>query len=134
MSAGIKALTEKHGIGIKSAALQFSLAHPATAAVIPGATRPGRIAEDAAALGGADHRPRSGATCARRAIAADGRPPSRPATPDPHRPNPLERETAMASTTASIDIPQYPRPGLAAHRRLRLAARLAPVHPHERAR
>lgn len=46
----LKALTEKHGIGIKSAALQFSLAHPATAAVIPGATRPGRIAEDTAAL------------------------------------------------------------------------------------
>ena len=46
----IKALTEQHGIGIKSAALQFSLAHPATAAVIPGATRPSRISEDVAAL------------------------------------------------------------------------------------
>ncbi|WP_017237849.1 aldo/keto reductase [Streptomyces sp. SS] len=46
----LKALTEKHGIGIKSAALQFSLAHPAAAAVIPGATRPSRIAEDTAAL------------------------------------------------------------------------------------
>ncbi|MFJ5831705.1 aldo/keto reductase [Streptomyces sp. NPDC093089] len=48
--AKLKALTEKHGIGIKSAALQFSLAHPAAAAVIPGATRPSRIAEDTAAL------------------------------------------------------------------------------------
>jgi D-threo-aldose 1-dehydrogenase len=47
----IKALAERHGVGIKSAALQFSLAHPATAAAIPGATKPGRIAEDTAALG-----------------------------------------------------------------------------------
>ncbi|MFG2479212.1 aldo/keto reductase [Streptomyces fagopyri] len=46
----IKALAERHGVGVKSAALQFSLAHPATTAVIPGATRPGRIAEDIAAL------------------------------------------------------------------------------------
>ncbi|MFF3641277.1 aldo/keto reductase [Streptomyces sp. NPDC002564] len=49
--ARIKALAERHGVGIKSAALQFSLAHPATAAAIPGATRPSRIAEDVAALG-----------------------------------------------------------------------------------
>lgn len=46
----LKALTAEHGISIKSAALQFSLAHPASAAVIPGATRPSRIAEDTAAL------------------------------------------------------------------------------------
>ncbi|GAA5608393.1 aldo/keto reductase [Streptomyces griseus] len=46
----IKALTDQHGISIKAAALQFSLAHPVTAAVIPGATRPSRIAEDTAAL------------------------------------------------------------------------------------
>ncbi|MFC7014992.1 aldo/keto reductase, partial [Streptomyces viridiviolaceus] len=46
----LKALTEKHGVSIKAAALQFSLAHPAAAAVIPGATRPSRIAEDTAAL------------------------------------------------------------------------------------
>lgn len=46
----IKALTAEHGIGIKAAALQFSLAHQATAAVIPGATKPSRIAEDLAAL------------------------------------------------------------------------------------
>ncbi|MFF2567716.1 aldo/keto reductase [Streptomyces sp. NPDC058084] len=46
----LKALTEQHGISIKAAALQFSLAHPASAAVIPGATRPSRIAEDTAAL------------------------------------------------------------------------------------
>ncbi|MGW2800328.1 aldo/keto reductase [Streptomyces sp. NPDC001269] len=46
----IKALAQQHGIGIKAAALQFSLAHPATVAAIPGATRPSRIAEDVAAL------------------------------------------------------------------------------------
>ncbi|MBV2355557.1 aldo/keto reductase [Streptomyces sp. J2-1] len=46
----IKALCARFGIGIKSAALQFSLANPATAAVVAGATRPSRIAEDAAAL------------------------------------------------------------------------------------
>ncbi|MEV7121125.1 aldo/keto reductase [Kitasatospora griseola] len=46
----LKALAEKHGVSIKAAALQFSLAHPVSAAVIPGATRPGRIAEDTAAL------------------------------------------------------------------------------------
>ncbi|MCX4579398.1 aldo/keto reductase [Streptomyces sp. NBC_01571] len=46
----IKALAERHRVGVKAAALQFSLAHPATTAAIPGATRPGRIAEDIAAL------------------------------------------------------------------------------------
>ncbi|MFF5930979.1 aldo/keto reductase [Streptomyces hydrogenans] len=46
----LKALAERHGISIKTAALQFSLAHPASAAVIPGATRPSRITEDTAAL------------------------------------------------------------------------------------
>ncbi|MBO3676356.1 aldo/keto reductase [Streptomyces sp. NEAU-YJ-81] len=46
----IKELAQRHGISVKAAALQFALAHPATAAVIPGATRPSRIAEDVAAL------------------------------------------------------------------------------------
>ncbi|AEY93665.1 aldo/keto reductase [Streptomyces olivaceoviridis] len=46
----IKALAARHGVGIKAAALQFSLAHPATVAAIPGATRPSRVAEDVAAL------------------------------------------------------------------------------------
>ncbi|MFE9971802.1 aldo/keto reductase [Streptomyces hirsutus] len=46
----IKTLAAEHGVSIKAAALQFALAHPATAAVIPGATRPSRIAEDIAAL------------------------------------------------------------------------------------
>ncbi|MHC3454204.1 MULTISPECIES: aldo/keto reductase [Streptomyces] len=46
----IKTLAAEHGVSVKAAALQFALAHPATAAVIPGATRPSRIAEDVAAL------------------------------------------------------------------------------------
>ncbi|MEL1264483.1 aldo/keto reductase [Pseudoxanthomonas putridarboris] len=48
--ARIKALADRHGISMKAAGLQFALAHPAVAAVIPGASRPGRIAEDRAAL------------------------------------------------------------------------------------
>ena len=48
--ARIKAIADRHGVGMKAAALQFSLANPAVAAVIPGASRPGRIAEDRAAL------------------------------------------------------------------------------------
>ncbi|MFB7470231.1 aldo/keto reductase [Kitasatospora sp. NPDC056184] len=46
----LKDLTARHGVSIKAAALQFSLAHPATAAVVAGATKPSRIAEDRAAL------------------------------------------------------------------------------------
>ena len=46
----IRALAQRHQVPIKAAALQFSLAHPASAAVIPGASRPERIAEDRAAL------------------------------------------------------------------------------------
>ncbi|MFD7529848.1 aldo/keto reductase [Streptomyces sp. NPDC059849] len=46
----LKELTAKHGISIKAAALQFSLAHPVADAVVPGATKPSRIAEDIAAL------------------------------------------------------------------------------------
>ncbi|MFF2748511.1 aldo/keto reductase [Kitasatospora sp. NPDC058048] len=48
--ARLKAAAARHGVSIKAAALQFSLAHPVTAAVVPGATRPSRIAEDLAAL------------------------------------------------------------------------------------
>lgn len=46
----IKALCARHSVPIKAAALQFCLAHPATAAVIPGASRPERIREDHLAL------------------------------------------------------------------------------------
>jgi len=48
--ARIKAIADRYGISMKAAGLQFSLAHPAVAAVIPGASRPSRIAEDSAAL------------------------------------------------------------------------------------
>jgi len=46
----IRALCEQYTTPIKAAALHFSLAHPASASVIPGASRPERIAEDYAAL------------------------------------------------------------------------------------
>lgn len=46
----IKEIADRHGVTMKAAGLQFSLAHPAVAAVIPGASRPERIAEDSAAL------------------------------------------------------------------------------------
>lgn len=48
--ARIKAIADRHGVTLKSAAVQFVLANPAVAAVIPGASRPERIAEDYAAL------------------------------------------------------------------------------------
>ncbi|MFS8037153.1 aldo/keto reductase [Xanthobacter sp. AM11] len=48
--AAIKAIADRYGISMKAAGLQFSLAHPAVAAVIPGASRPERIAEDGAGL------------------------------------------------------------------------------------
>jgi D-threo-aldose 1-dehydrogenase len=48
--AQIKAIADRYGISMKAAGLQFSLGHPAVAAVIPGASRPSRIAEDSAAL------------------------------------------------------------------------------------
>ncbi|SFK48225.1 D-threo-aldose 1-dehydrogenase [Sphingomonas sp. NFR04] len=48
--AAIKQLASRYGISMKAAGLQFALAHPAVAAVIPGASRPARIAEDRAAL------------------------------------------------------------------------------------
>jgi D-threo-aldose 1-dehydrogenase len=46
----IKAVCAKYSVPIKAAALQFSLAHPASAAVIPGASKPDRIKEDHDAL------------------------------------------------------------------------------------
>ncbi|SFN06341.1 D-threo-aldose 1-dehydrogenase [Saccharopolyspora antimicrobica] len=46
----LKAVADRHGVSIKAAALQFSLAHPVTVAVIAGASRPGHVDEDIAAL------------------------------------------------------------------------------------
>lgn len=51
--AAIKAIADRYGVSMKSAGLQFALANPAVAAVIPGASKPGRIAEDTAALNAA---------------------------------------------------------------------------------
>ena len=48
--ARIKAIVDRYGISMKAAGLQFALANPVVAAVIPGASRPARIAEDRAAL------------------------------------------------------------------------------------
>ncbi len=48
--AQIKAIADRHGVSMKAAGLQFALANPAVAAVIPGASHPSRIAEDRAAL------------------------------------------------------------------------------------
>lgn len=46
----IKEIAQRHEVGLKAAALQFSAAHPAVFAVIPGTTRPERIAEDMTAM------------------------------------------------------------------------------------
>ena len=46
----IKALASQYNVPIKAIALQFCLAHPAAAAVIPGASKPERIQEDLVAL------------------------------------------------------------------------------------
>ena len=46
----IKALAARHNVSVKAAALQFVLANPVVAAVIPGASKPERIAEDHAAV------------------------------------------------------------------------------------
>lgn len=48
--ARIKAIADRHGVSMKAAGLQFALAHPAVTAVIPGASKPGRIAEDRAGM------------------------------------------------------------------------------------
>jgi D-threo-aldose 1-dehydrogenase len=48
--ARIKAIADRHGVSMKAAGLHFALANPAVAAVIPGASRPDRLAEDRAAV------------------------------------------------------------------------------------
>lgn len=46
----LEEIAKRHGVNLKAAALQFSTAHPATTAVIPGSTRPDRIKEDVGAM------------------------------------------------------------------------------------
>lgn len=48
--ARIKSIADRHGVSMKAAGLHFALAHPSVATVIPGASKPARIAEDRAAL------------------------------------------------------------------------------------
>ena len=48
--ARIQAVAAQFNVDVKAAALQFALANPAVAAVIPGSSRPGHMAEDLAAL------------------------------------------------------------------------------------
>jgi len=48
--ARLQAVADRHAVPIKAAGLQFALANPVVAAVIPGASRPERLAEDQAAL------------------------------------------------------------------------------------
>ena len=48
--ARIKAIADRNGVSMKAAGLQFALANPAVAAVIPGASKPSRVEEDRAAL------------------------------------------------------------------------------------
>jgi D-threo-aldose 1-dehydrogenase len=45
----IKGVCQRYNVSMKAAGLHFSLAHPAAAAIIPGASKPERIAEDHAA-------------------------------------------------------------------------------------
>ena len=42
----LQAVATRHAVDLRAAALQFCLAHPAVAAIIPGASRPGRSAEN----------------------------------------------------------------------------------------
>jgi len=46
----LRAVCAEFNVDIRAAALQFALAHPAVAAVIPGASQPGRIAENLALM------------------------------------------------------------------------------------
>ena len=48
--ARLRQVCERFGVDLRAVALQFPLAHPAVAGIIPGASRPGRIAENAALL------------------------------------------------------------------------------------
>jgi D-threo-aldose 1-dehydrogenase len=51
--AKIEALCARHGVPLRAAALQFPLAHPAVASIIPGAREPGHVEENVALLSAA---------------------------------------------------------------------------------
>ena len=46
----IAAVCDRHGVPLRAAALQFALAHPAVASVIPGAVTPTEVCDNAAML------------------------------------------------------------------------------------
>ena len=117
----IKVIADRHNVAIKAAALQFSLAHPASAAIIPGASRPERIAEDHAAL---------------KATIPDDfwREMRQQALVAPDAPLPIYRErNGLAEASASIDVSAPPDQVWRLIGGVRLLAGLAPVHFQERA-
>ena len=48
--AAIESVAQRHGVSLRAAALQFPLAHPAVASIIPGAITPGEALQNAEAL------------------------------------------------------------------------------------
>ncbi|MBV9725674.1 MAG: aldo/keto reductase [Gammaproteobacteria bacterium] len=90
--ARIKAIAQRHQVPLKAAALQFSLAHPASVAIIPGASRPACIKEDRSALAAA--------------IPDDfWREMRQQALVSPDAPLPIDRErNGLAEASASIDV------------------------------
>jgi D-threo-aldose 1-dehydrogenase len=48
--AAIERVAQRHGVSLRAAALQFPLAHPSVASVIPGAITPGEALQNATAL------------------------------------------------------------------------------------
>ena len=47
---GLETMCKAHGVGLAAAALQFPLAHPAVASIIPGASRAGEVTQNLASL------------------------------------------------------------------------------------
>ena len=91
----IKDACKRYGISIKAAALHFSLAHPASAAIIPGASKPERIAEDHAALKEVIPDDFWRELRSEQLIAAEA-------------PLPIDVQTNQASASASVDISASP--------------------------
>lgn len=67
----LRAVCAEFNVDIRAAALQFSLAHPAVAAVIPGASQPSRIAENLALVDAEIPAAFWQALCTRRLVAVD---------------------------------------------------------------
>jgi D-threo-aldose 1-dehydrogenase len=91
----IKDICDRTGVSIKAAALHFSLAHPASAAIIPGASKPEHIAEDHAALKETIPDEFWLELRRKRLVAADA-------------PLPVDSEKKPAKASASVDIAASP--------------------------